>query len=435
MSSLIFESGRVTVTTGADDALVNLIVTNFSGGKRHSGKGGISADAAASDAQIDPLEGVAQLTDTVRPEGGFALAIQEMTTDDPGLPTRALGLEQALGGGARSSFVPRVSTSWYPLREKWGEKIDPGGAHSEGLCVVGNEYGLTLAPWSSVLSGPEPVESFTRVVDLPNFGFPATEAGDSGLGWLEAQVGGAGGTIETVKFRSTFYRGNRDSDPRVAQACLLAWSDAGSQGRDEPACVIVNVHLSTLSTEREAGVRGRKRSPEASFLRSAQLDVIARYVNEVRRVHRLPVIIAGDFNAEPGSPEMKLFAREIGSPPLLTADRCWKCGSLQKERPEVTFYAEHGLDYTLEEAPNRKQVARTRAVCSNEMCLEPRFTHKGNLLLLDNVFALPAVEHSTWNIVPGRPRVDVRWGYSDHAAIIVPFGVSKFGLWPEEDRI
>jgi endonuclease/exonuclease/phosphatase family protein len=423
------------VRTGTDGALVNLVVTNFSGGKRHSGRGGMSGDTIASTAQLDPLAGMAKLADSVRSDGGFVLAIQEMTTDDPGLPIRALDLEKSLGKAARSSFVPRVSTAWYPLKDKWGAKIDPGNAHNEGLCVVSSVSGLTLTPWSSLLNGPEPVDSPTRVVDLPNFGFPSTEAEDCGFGWLEAEVPSHDGSVRQLRFRPTFYRGNRDSDPRAAQACLLAWGGIGDHGPDDPACIIVNVHLSTLTTEYERGIRGRRSRPEATFLRSTQLDVIARYVEEARRAHDLPVIIAGDFNAEPDSPEMLSFAEKIRSSPLLTAERCWKCGTVQRKRPKLRYYTEFGLDLTLEADPNRKPAFDTDAICSNDQCREPRFTHKGHLQLLDNIFFLPATGRQTWEVLPGQPRVDISWGYSDHAAIIVPLRMSRSALSHPEERI
>jgi Endonuclease/Exonuclease/phosphatase family len=423
----------VTASATSDRA-VNLVVTNFSGGKRHAGRGAMDGDA---------LQGMARLADSVRTEGGFVLAVQEMTTDDPAMPTHAAAFEEALTLGARSSLVPRVSAAWYPLKEKWGEKIAPGGAHNEGLCVVTGDAGLALVPWSSApwptIAGPVSVMSPTRILDLPNLSFPDTESGLSADdGWLQASVV-INGTSEQVAYRPAFYRGTRDSDPRVAQACLLAWLEAEGPNAHSAACVLINVHLSTLTTELQAGVRGRIPTPEAIFLRRIQLDLIALYVREIQaETAGIPVVVAGDFNAEPGSPEMLAFAERTGSAPLLDAQRCWKCGTIQAERPEILFYAhtKGGWDFTIHpQSADQEPELRTRAVCSNEECLEPRFTHKGHGQLLDNVFILPAGNDYSWEITPGAPRVDVGWAYSDHAAIIVPLKFTGRTLRSPEVRV
>jgi hypothetical protein len=403
--------------------VVNLVVTNFSGGKRHAARGSMM------DAGADAVREMAHLTAGVRGTGGFVIAVQEMTTDDPALPTRAVALEEALGADVRSSFVPRVSTAWYPLKDKWGEKIEPGGAHNEGLCVVTDDVGLALVPWSdapwSAAAGPGSVNSPTRILDLPSACFPDTETGPFiREEWIQAFVE-IDGQPEPIVYRPTFYRGTRDSDPRVAQACLLGWLEAGRPGVFTAACVLINVHLSTLSTELpQPGRQGRTPTPQAIFLRRMQLDLIARYVSEIQaETEGLPVVVAGDFNAEPGWPEMLAFARQTGTAPLLGGQLCWKCGTRQSERDEVLFYAgsEGGWDLTT----NRLSIYQrpelsTRAVCSNPDCLEPRFTHKGHAQLLDNVFLLPARGHCEWQVTPGIPHVDVGHAYSDHAAVIVP---------------
>lgn len=415
--------------------LVNLVVTNFSGGKRHAGRGSMDGDA---------LRGMACLAESVRTDAGFVLAIQEMTTDAPALATHAVAFEEALGSKARSSFVPRVSAAWYPLKEKWGGKIAPGGAHNEGLCVVTGDSGLVLAPWSSApwpaITGPASVASPTRVLDLPNLSFPDTESGDpTGGEWLEASVV-INETRKRIAYRPTFYRGTRDSDPRIAQACLLAWFEADHEPEFSPACLLINVHLSTLTTELQGdGTPGRLPTPEAIFLRGTQLDLIARYVLEVQKsAAGLPVVIAGDFNAEPGSPEMLAFSGQTGAVPLLSADRCWKCGTVQKERPKILFYAqsEGAWDFTIHpQSPGQKPKLSTGAVCSNDDCREARFSHKWHGQLLDNVFILRAGHDCPWSVTPGIPRVDVGWGYSDHAAIIVPLNFARRTTGASEVRI
>jgi len=273
------------------------------------------------------------------------------------------------------------------------------------------------------------------VLDLPNLSFRSTDPTESSDldEWFEASLE-VNGVSESIHYRPAFYRGNRDSDPRVAQACLLAWSDKSDPNSYSPACVIVNIHLSTLTTElrKDRTIHGRLTSAEAIFLRGAQLDLIARYVREVQELaDGIPIVIAGDFNAEPDSPEMISFANKTGSPALLSPGICWKCGTLQKERPEVSFYAqsENGWDLTMNpQSPDGnpfKWKLDTRAVCSNDECMEVRFTHKWHQQLFDNVFVLPARSESPWEVASGTPRVDPGWDYSDHAAIIVPLKFSK----------
>ncbi len=397
---------------------VNLVVTNFSGGKRHTGRGAIDQGA---------LQEMARLTNSARTSDGFLMAVQEMTTNDPGLPVRAVGFEDALDASARSSFIPRVSTAWYPLEEKWGEKIQAGGAYNEGLCVVTGDDGIVLTPWSRApqgAAGPANVGSAARVLDLPNLMFSDSEQNDPDCtAWLEGSIT-IDGAARTVYYRPTYYRGNRNSDPRVAQACLLGWRPDGAGGSHFPVGVLINIHLSTLTAELQESGTGRIPSSSASFLRKMQLDLIAGYVREVQRETKgLPVIIAGDFNAEPTSPEMISFAGQLRSPALLAAGKCWKCGTVQQPRPAVRFYPKDGVGWSLttqRPADRVKPKLSTTAVCSNPECLEPRFTHKGHGQLLDNVFVLPGQSDSAWSVRAGIPHVDISWGYSDHAAIVVP---------------
>ena len=125
---------------------------------------------------------------------------------------------------------------------------------------------------------------------------------------------------------------------------------------------------------------------------------------------------------------MREFSDEISSAPELTADKCWKCGAQQVERPEVCFYSQTPgrWDYgVLPRSASQLPDLCTTAVCCNDQCLEPRFTHKWHGLLIDNVFVLPALPGSGWDITTGRPVVDVTRPYSDHAAVIVPLILTK----------
>lgn len=378
-----------------------LVVTNFSGGKRH-GDLRLPGD--------DELTGLVQLAESVRGETGPVLAIQEMTTSEPGMPTKAEALQRQLAWPARSTYLPRVSTAWYPLAEKWYRGETRSAALNEGLCVVTPEAGLVLTDWA-VLNGSGGVSSYQRVWDLPTVEFPPAESSARGDDWL---------TVGSISFRPTVYKGGRDSDPRAAQVCLLSSGGA-------PACILVNVHLNTLVRENggELTSEPQRRVPnaEATFLRSLQLKVIARSVRELRAAYGLPIIVAGDFNAEPDSPELSEFASDVGSSPLLRADICWKCGTQQIKRTEIPFYTNGSSKLAVSMTPSGDAVPAfaTDAVCSNDACLEPRFTHKTNLGLIDNVFVVPGEA----TVTAGIPRVDLSWGYSDHAAIIVPLTVDS----------
>jgi hypothetical protein len=404
---------------------VGLAVTNFSGGKRHSGGGVIDADALAD---------LALLADKIRSDDGFVLSIQEMTTTDAGVPTRAAALEASIAEGARSTFVPLVSTQWHPIRKKWGDKVDQGSSRNEGLCVATGDMGAVLCNWSSApwqsMAGPIGGETRNRVVELPNFEFPKSLDDGEGQDWIRGEY--LLNDVRTpVVFRPAYYRGYRDTDPRAAQACLLGWPqrEGDHQTQERPACVLINLHLSTLTSELLSERRGRASDANATFLRSMQLRAIARFARQMQdETEGLPVVIAGDFNSEPDSPEIREFSDEINSAPELTAGKCWKCGTRQVERPEVCFYSQTPgrWDYSLlpcvaGQPPN----LCTTAVCCNDQCLEPRFTHKWHGLLLDNVFVLPALSGSEWDIAVGKPEVDVSRPYSDHAAVIVPLIFTK----------
>lgn len=397
-------------------APVNLLVTNFSGGKRHVGSSLVDEDG---------MPEMVRLASSLRSDGGLVMAIQEMTTTETGLPTRAAALEDHLATDL-STFVPRVSTAWYPLVEKWGAEVGRSGAQSEGLCVVSDRTGLTLLPWVA-LDGPTSVSSLTRIIDLPAFEFPELE-GDLGTDpWLESSVR-LGDSQRKVWFRPTYYRGSRDTDPRVAQACVLGC--VGADGAPEPVCILINVHLSTLKRESVAGVSGRVPSVEAAFQRIVQLQVISRFVQSVQLSSGLPVIVAGDFNAEPDSEELVSFARNTHSQPLLGADVCWKCGARQGARTELPWYRTSNTGFGLSrEAVTLEPIYGP--VCSNDACREPRFTHKQNRQLIDNVFVINPPNGSSWRARAGVPRVDPSWSYSDHSAIVVPLQMILKGSWPE----
>lgn len=394
---------------------VALVVTNFSGGKR------LSRDHAFG---RDELSELAKLASREGRHGNVVMAVQEMTTTDSGMPTRSNELEKAVDFGATTSYIPRVSTAWYPLAAKWNRQNDLSAAENEGLCVLSGVRDLTFVPWNEDASS-----SLSRVIDLPSFEFLGNESAPSPhQGWLRG-TSGVDSHDAAFYFRPSYYQGSRDSDPRVAQACLLGWPSLSAKRRSVLGFVLINVHLSTLRREHAPRFMARSFSPEASFLRHAQLMVIAQFVREIRARSDIPLVVAGDFNAEPSSTELRQFSEASGLAPLLDAGVCWRCGETQVHRPRVTFYSHDESDLSLSAVRKgrRVPVLSTNAVCSNSDCLEPRFTHKRHPQLLDNVF-ISATSSGKSQLVPGIPRIELDWSYSDHGAIVIPLRLASDGF-------
>jgi hypothetical protein len=199
-------------------------------------------------------------------------------------------------------------------------------------------------------------------------------------------------------FRPTYYQGSRDTDPRAASAHVVTLPSNGSTTE----AVLINVHMATLRSE-AAGQRPlapgdelafslRSPSAEAIYLRHRQFEVLSAFVDWVYSRLRLPVIVAGDFNCEPGSPEMVLFCRSAALVPALRSDVCWRCGSSEARRPQrryanaaFTRVADRADSNDPEEDPLLP--VTSAGYCGVPSCAAPRFTHRRNLLLLDNILA------------------------------------------------
>jgi hypothetical protein len=69
-----------------------------------------------------------------------------------------------------------------------------------------------------------------------------------------------------------------------------------------------------------------------------------------------------------------------------------------------------------------------KQVCSNEKCREPRFTHKRNLRLLDNILlSTDSAGDTAYRMeeVEGATRVDISNGFSDHGVVTAVLRVSR----------
>jgi hypothetical protein len=155
--------------------------------------------------------------------------------------------------------------------------------------------------------------------------------------------------ISTQISRATLYStGNRDTEPRNLIVVPLSFEQKtpGQKCSERKTSLyFMATHLTTLNGEDRHDSRNLK-SQEASDIRLAQVHEILRIVDELREAEReankgrkkegkkelepIPIILAGDFNARPGSPEVVALEQTfLRFPPR------WHDGSIQ-----------HGLVWT-----------------------------------------------------------------------------------------
>jgi endonuclease/exonuclease/phosphatase family metal-dependent hydrolase len=135
--------------------------------------------------------------------------------------------------------------------------------------------------------------------DLPDHGLPG-----------HGQCAPISTEISTACLYST---GNRDTQPRNLLVVPVAFAPNAS-------VYFMATHLATL-TEENRHDRSDPRSKEASDVRLGQVGEILRVVKELRaaeqRIHRdaAPLLLAGDFNAKPDSPEIQALEQTFLRPP------------------------------------------------------------------------------------------------------------------------
>jgi endonuclease/exonuclease/phosphatase family metal-dependent hydrolase len=200
------------------------------------------------------------------------IAVQEshhVWTEDSFLET-SRELARNIGESYSSYFSPYIDSKYHTHQKKWGRPAFKGFLRvKQGNAIITNKI-IAQWPW-----------------DVPPEGYPGhtTRA-----------------PITTQISRSTVYsKGNRDTEPRSLMVVPL------SVGQISLYCMVT--HLATLTGE-DRHDPDSLQSQRASDVRLEQVEQILRVVDELRKAERrkevapLPIILAGDFNAQPGSPEL-----------------------------------------------------------------------------------------------------------------------------------
>ena len=242
-----------------------------------------------------------------------------------------------------------------------------------------------------------------RVIDLPNLEFSP----HGGPGWIsDHNLFNGDSAISPdglVFFRDTYYKGNRDSIPRIATAHRIRLG-SGLWVDGEPEIVFINVHIATLKEEFDGNFRlletdelertSRVPTPNARYLRGMQLSVFRDFVECAYRQLRLPVIIAGDFNSVSTAPEIEAFTSALGLGVCFRQGFCHRCGREQPAaRAPITLFSNESARMVLsnderkvQEMVGRKpQMISASEFCVGPNCLAPLFSHKTNFSLIDNI--------------------------------------------------
>lgn len=244
------------------------VTTTNIGGNRHSRQTPLDPPRVAR--EVRELLAI----DTTKPT---IIAVQEATTiwfqaDQP-LDSAAL-LASELGHDFRAYFVPEIDSHTHPHRRAWNNITYADAMRaSEGNALVTN---LPLSPWP----------------------WPSARQHRPGQGRIDP--------LYTSISRATLYStGDRNTQPRGMIVASLA-SPFG------PVFAMAT-HLTTMSIDEDRLVPGEDGLSEAVLDRLNQIEQILRVVSELRTAEQLhgvtprPIILAGDFNAQPASQELLLL--------------------------------------------------------------------------------------------------------------------------------
>lgn len=220
------------------------------------------------------------LRQVITPSQPTLIALQESGVAMYNGHSRNVGRKMArlLGADYNESFAPEVTMCDHPHPNLWDRPAyrDMTGA-AEGNAIITN---LPLEAWSWG-SYPAYGDCYTPGV------------------WAR----------HTTISRATLYSsGNRDTQPRNLMVASLNY-------RGIPF-YFLNTHLGLLIGEdrRDATF---ERSRSASQIRQAQVSEILNVIEELKQADRYnerperPIILAGDFNAQPDSPEMEMLQRHF----------------------------------------------------------------------------------------------------------------------------
>ena len=220
------------------------------------------------------------LRQVITPSQPTLIALQESGAAIFNGSSRSVGRTMArlLGADYHDAFAPEVTMCDHPHPNLWDRPAyrDMTGA-AEGNAIVTN---LPVENWSW--------GSYPAYDDCHNPG-----------AWAR----------HTTISRATLYSsGNRDTQPRNLMAASLNY-------RGIPF-YFLNTHLGLLIGEdrRDANY---ERSRAASQIRQAQVSEILYVIDELKRADlenempERPIVLTGDFNAQPDAPEMEMLQRHF----------------------------------------------------------------------------------------------------------------------------
>ncbi len=220
------------------------------------------------------------LKQVISPNQPTVIALQEsgLATLNGGSRNVGRKMAQLLGGDYIDAFAAEVSMCEHPHPNLWDRPAYRDMTQAaEGNAIVTN---LPVAPWSW---GSYP------------------DYGDCGMRGAWAR--------HTSISRATLYSsGNRDTQPRNLMVASLSY-------RGIPF-YFLNTHLGVLIGEDRRDTT-YERSRTASQMRQAQVNEILHVIDELKRADQYhetaerPIVLAGDFNAQPGSPEMEMLQRRF----------------------------------------------------------------------------------------------------------------------------
>lgn len=236
---------------------------------------------------------VETLKQVINPGQPTVIALQETGLAFINGDSKNVGGKMAdlLGRGYRHAFAQEVSMREHPHPNLWDRPAYRGMMHAaEGNAIVTN---LAPCDWSW--------GTYESSISEKIFN-----------SWSR----------HTPISRATIYStGNRDTQPRNLMVASLKLN--------EVPIYVINTHLGLLIGEDRHDL-SYERSQEASRIRGEQVDEILRVVEELQTADAFneaperPIILTGDFNAQPHSPEMDLL-REVFI--LLTPENpdkdCW----------------------------------------------------------------------------------------------------------------
>lgn len=220
-------------------------------------------------------------------------------------------LEQKLGTSYCSYFSEYLDSDSHAHPNKWRADGPFAGFErvKQGNAVITNKS-LAQWPW-----------------DLPPAGCP----GYNKLAPISTQISGA----------TLYSTGNRDTEPRNLIVVPLSLGQGVS-------LYFMATHLTTLTGE-DRHDHKKPRSKEASDVRLAQVKEILRIADKLREAERkrndkkpdeksAPIILAGDFNATPSSPEINRLQQRFSCLPHDWHDKYDK-----KQAPLVYTHIKHKI--------------------------------------------------------------------------------------------